>query len=82
MSRVLICTLPVPVPVNSGLPIACALVGHGPEAWWYTGQKFRAEIEPIGRPYVPMQAAISGGTGCSGLTGLNSDLTHKPWNVA
>ena len=63
MARFLIATLPLAGHVGPGLPIARTLVRRGHEVRWYTGQRFRPQIEATGAGYVPMLAAPDPGDG-------------------
>jgi UDP:flavonoid glycosyltransferase YjiC (YdhE family) len=63
MARFLIATLPLAGHIGPGLPIARALVRRGHDVRWYTGQRFRQDIEATGADYVPMVAARDPGDG-------------------
>jgi UDP:flavonoid glycosyltransferase YjiC (YdhE family) len=63
MARFLIATLPLAGHVGPGLSIARALARRGHEVRWYTGRRFRQDVEATGAGYVPMVAAPDPGDG-------------------
>jgi UDP:flavonoid glycosyltransferase YjiC (YdhE family) len=57
MSRILFATVSAAGHVGPGLGIARALVQRGHEVVWYTGHRYRAQVERAGARYVGMRAA-------------------------
>ena len=57
MARFLLCTMPMTGHIRPGLPIARELVQRGHEVRWYTGRKFRPEVEAVGARFEPLRTA-------------------------
>lgn len=57
MSRILIAAVPLLGHVRPGLPIARELVKRGHEVFFYTGAKYRAEVEAVGARFAGMRQA-------------------------
>ena len=54
MSRILICTTPVPGHVAPVSVLARRLVERGNEVVWHTGAAFAAQVEATGARHVPI----------------------------
>jgi UDP:flavonoid glycosyltransferase YjiC (YdhE family) len=61
MARFLIATLPLTGHVGLGLPIARTLVSRGHDVRWYTGRRFRQDVEALhelgGPPWVMLSVS-------------------------
>lgn len=58
MARLLVSTSSWPGRADPALQVVHALVEHGHEVWWYTGQPLAAKVAGVGAHHVPMQAAL------------------------
>ena len=88
MARFLFATQPVTGHVVPALPIVHTLLKRGNEVVWYTGKKFRSQVEATGARFAPYQeaydyddddfdAAFPGRSQLAGLSQIKFDFINS-----